>query len=257
MALRATLCAASVALAQGPGNDSGNGPGGPGGPGGGPPPPPLLPPVIQALDTNHDGVIDASEIQNAPQSLRTLEKSGSDQLTIPELLGPPPWLRHHGQGQGGQGGDQQGGPPQGPPPGGGDQGGGPPPDLSGTMGGTNGDNPDASPSPSPSGQNGHHHHRLPPVIQALDTNHDGIIDSSEIDNAAQSLKTLEKDGHNYLTIPDLLGPPPRGMRPPHDGGPNGPPSGDNGSGGPPPDLSGTMGGTNGDSGPPPPPPPPQ
>src|SRR5580704_12081864 len=81
--LCAALCGAGVAFGQG-------GPGGPGGGPGGPPPPPPLPPVIQALDTNNDGIIEASEIANAPQSLRTLEKSGSDQLTIPELLGPPP-----------------------------------------------------------------------------------------------------------------------------------------------------------------------
>src|SRR5581483_7502207 len=48
----------------------------------GPPGPPRRPPpIILALDTNHDGVIDAKEIDNAPASLRTLDKNGDGVLT--------------------------------------------------------------------------------------------------------------------------------------------------------------------------------
>src|SRR5204863_7845922 len=53
------------------------GPGVPGGPGGQgveerrPPPP-----IIAALDTNKDGIIDEAEIANAPAALRTLDKNG-------------------------------------------------------------------------------------------------------------------------------------------------------------------------------------
>jgi hypothetical protein len=101
------------------------------------------------------------------------------------------------------------------------------------------------------------------VIQALDTNHDGIIEADEITNAAQSLKTLIKSGYNQLTIRDLMGPPPR--RPGWGGqgggqnGPGGPGSDQNGPGGP--DASGGQGGPGGpDAGGPPPdgqaPPPP-
>src|SRR5271157_3264198 len=36
--------------------------------------PPL--PIVTALDTNHDGVIDANEIANAPAALKTLDKNG-------------------------------------------------------------------------------------------------------------------------------------------------------------------------------------
>jgi len=45
--------------------------------------------VIEVLDANHDGTIDATEIANASQSLRKLIKNNSNQLTIPDLLGPP------------------------------------------------------------------------------------------------------------------------------------------------------------------------
>jgi hypothetical protein len=69
--------------------------GGPGGPSGmmGRRPPPS--PLMQALDVNHDGVIDADEIANAPAELKTLDKNGDGKLTQDELRpplppGPPP-----------------------------------------------------------------------------------------------------------------------------------------------------------------------
>lgn len=46
-------------------------------------PPPL--PLVLALDVNHDGVIDASEIANAPAELKTLDKNGDGQLTADEI----------------------------------------------------------------------------------------------------------------------------------------------------------------------------
>ncbi len=215
----------------------GQGGGGPwGGPGGGPPPRPPLPPVIKALDTNGDHVIDATEIANAPQSLMKLLKSGSTSLAIADLLGP---RRGHG--------------PHGRPP-------GPPPDLSGTdmqlanpdsqneppppppddqggpaMSGTNQD------GPPPGGDGGRPHRPVPPVIRALDTNKDGVIEANEIANATQALQTLLKSGSTSLSIPDLLGPPPhrRGPGGPGDDGPPPPPPDDQG---PPPEESGTNGG---------------
>ena len=83
-------------------------------------PRPPLPLIIKALDTNHDGVIDAAEIANAPAALRTLDKNRDGVLTPDEYLGrrpgpPPPF---------GGGGDQGNG-PGGPPPDGGPD--GPPP----------------------------------------------------------------------------------------------------------------------------------
>lgn len=79
--------------------DDQGGPGGPGGPGrrGRRP----VPPIILALDANHDGVIDADEIANAPAALKTLDKNGDGKLTMDELMPPPP------PGRGGPGNDDQ------------------------------------------------------------------------------------------------------------------------------------------------------
>lgn len=70
--------------------DSGNPPpaGGPGGMGPRHHPPPL--PLIQALDANHDRVIDANEIANASTALLTLDKNGDGKLTADEYLPPLP-----------------------------------------------------------------------------------------------------------------------------------------------------------------------
>jgi hypothetical protein len=51
-------------------------------------PPPL--PLVMALDVNHDGVIDANEIANAPAELKTLDKNGDGVLTPDEYLPPRP-----------------------------------------------------------------------------------------------------------------------------------------------------------------------
>ncbi len=74
-----------------------------------PPSKPPVPPVIAALDADHDGTISATELEGAPASLKTLDKNGDGELSPEELRphGPPP--RADGQG----GGDR----PQGPPPG--------------------------------------------------------------------------------------------------------------------------------------------
>jgi hypothetical protein len=86
------------------------GPGGPGRPDGQRPPPP---PLIGALDANHDGVIDETEIANASAALKTLDKNSDGKLTMEELRPPRP------DGERGPGGpegfrgprDAQGGPP--------------------------------------------------------------------------------------------------------------------------------------------------
>ena len=74
-------------------------------------PRPPTPLIVKALDANGDGVIDASEIANAPAALKSLDKNGDGQLTPDEFMGKRP-----APPQDSNGGDA-GGPPDGPPPG--------------------------------------------------------------------------------------------------------------------------------------------
>jgi hypothetical protein len=112
LAVLALGVSALVASAQdnntppnGRGQDWQNGPGGPGGRMGRRPPPS---PLMEALDVNHDGVIDADEIANAPAALKALDKNGDGKLTQDELRpARPP------QNGGPDGGN---GRPPGPPP---------------------------------------------------------------------------------------------------------------------------------------------
>lgn len=77
------------------------------GPDGHRPPPP---PIIGALDANHDGVIDANEIENAKRALQSLDQNGDGVLTPDEVHPHPPGLF-------GPGGPEMGGPrPDCPPP---------------------------------------------------------------------------------------------------------------------------------------------
>lgn len=88
-----------------------------------PPPPPPQPPQMQirmmeaspalkALDADHDGVISAAELDNAPAALLTLDKNGDGKLTRDEVAGVMP-ARGRGRSEGGRGGE----PPQIPAPG--------------------------------------------------------------------------------------------------------------------------------------------
>jgi Ca2+-binding EF-hand superfamily protein len=43
--------------------------------------------LFEALDTNHDGVIDATEIANAPAALKALDANGDGVITPDELQG--------------------------------------------------------------------------------------------------------------------------------------------------------------------------
>jgi len=68
-------------------------PGGPGRDGRSP-----IPPIIAALDKNHDGVISEDEIASAAESLRTLDKNHDGKLTLDELMPPPPYRPMRGDG---------------------------------------------------------------------------------------------------------------------------------------------------------------
>lgn len=56
-------------------------------------------PLMQALDTNHDGELSAEEIANAPQALKSLDKNGDGKLSAEELRPAGPF------GPGGPGGE--------------------------------------------------------------------------------------------------------------------------------------------------------
>jgi Ca2+-binding EF-hand superfamily protein len=64
-------------------------------------------------------------------------------------------------------------------------------------------------------------------VTALDTNHDGVIDSNEIANAPAALKALDKNGDGQLTPDEYIGPRPSNAGGPDDNGnPPGPPPGE-------------------------------
>ena len=73
-----------------------------------PPGKPPVPPLIAALDVDHDGTISAPEMADAPESLKTLDKNGDGELSPEELRphGPPP--RADGEGGGAEDGDAGG-----------------------------------------------------------------------------------------------------------------------------------------------------
>ena len=82
-------------------------PGGADGPGGRPR---MASPLMEALDKNHDGILDADEIKNAATALLKLDKNGDGKLTQEELRPARP---PGGRGPGGPGGPDREGRPQG------------------------------------------------------------------------------------------------------------------------------------------------
>jgi hypothetical protein len=183
---------AGIVFAQDEGGPPPQG-GGEGGPQGGhhrrPPPSP----IVEALDVNHDGVIDSNEIANASAALLTLDKNHDGKLTPDEYRPPRP---------NGPQGDHQG-PPQ----------------------GSQQDVPSANQQGGPGGGQQGGHHRPPPlpILLALDANHDGVIDSNEIANASAALLTLDKNHDGKLTRDEFLPPRPQGPPPDEQGGQRPPP----------------------------------
>ena len=82
--------------------------GGPGGPNGGRPR--MASPLMEALDTNRDGTLDADEIKNAAVALLKLDKNGDGKLTQEELRPARP---PGGRGPGGPEGQDREGRPRG------------------------------------------------------------------------------------------------------------------------------------------------
>ena len=204
---------ATALLAQAPHGPGKGGPGGPPPPGGpghdGPPGEvhddphrnPMFHALLRALDTDGDGIISMSEMNHAAESLLALDKNNDGQLTHDELFPP-----HH---------DRKDGPP--PPPR------GPKPD--------NADKPDKADKPDPAdadkdpekkpdgdgrkphkpkdGDNDKDGNPPPPpppredeqrsaLVEAIDTNHDGIISADEIAAARANLKKLDMNHDGKL-----------------------------------------------------------
>ena len=121
----------------------------------------------------------------------------------------------------------------------------PPPDAAP---GDNGGPPGPPPGGDKDGdQHGppHGRHPVPAIIKALDANGDGVIDSDEMKNAGDALKSLDKDGDGKLTREEYMGPPP----PRPDGKDDKRGKGDQGDQPPPPPPDG---GKDDQGGPPPP-----
>lgn len=65
----------------------------------------MISPIVAALDTDRDGMLSATEIENASKSLLTLDKNGDGKLSNEELRPPmPPGMTPGGPGAPGPGG---------------------------------------------------------------------------------------------------------------------------------------------------------
>ena len=179
------MLAVAVAVAQPPG-DEGRPPGpppqgGPEGPGGGRGRPPRPNPVVEALDTDHNGEISAEEIINAAAALKKLDANGNGTLTEDELRPPGAPGRPPGPPDGPEGRPpgppgppdgpegrppRPGAPPEGRPP-------GPP-------------NGEGRPPGGPGGPDGPGPERFADDALAFDGDGDGKLDRAELIRFAQS-----------------------------------------------------------------------
>ena len=220
-------------------------------PGDGQPRPPHDPPpspLFDALDTNHDGVISADEIANAPTALKALLKNGANQITREDVRPPhPPREQRDEPGAGRPHPGAESFRPHQPPPADADRAtdaARPPrapedvdqaehafhrPPLRGSDEDRTTDEharaqppiPDGADRPEAdagrphdfrdgAGEHPRHQHGPPPspLFDALDTNHDGVISADEIANAPESLKKLDKAGSGQIKREDLQRMPP-------------------------------------------------
>ena len=174
--------------------------------------PPLAPiPLLRVLDADHDGIISAAEIENAPEALLKLDKNKDGKLMPDEYLSPQPQPQPPPQ------------PPVGPPPGNNRERGIQNPRKPGEgerpfpgqkpprQGETKPAGPgEAGPPPAgaPNDQGEPHRPPVPPIVAALDVDHNGVISADEIANAAKSLLTLDKNNDGQLGPGEYMGHPP-------------------------------------------------
>lgn len=192
----------------------------------GPPPCPLM----QALDTNHDHVLSAEEIANAPAALKKLDKNGDGKLSEDELrpAGPPERERRgpaeRGRRRSGPDRARPDGPDEGGPGGaGGDRGGPPDDDRAGPRGfgrgrGDGPDGPGRRVARGPSAQ------RLVEHAMHFDADGDGKLSRDELLKFAKDFARHARGGRGGPGGPGGPGGGPGG--PGGQGGPGGPPSDD-------------------------------
>ncbi|WP_160115291.1 EF-hand domain-containing protein [Bryocella elongata] len=168
--------------------------------------------ALQALDLNHDGTLSADEIKAAPSSLLTLDRNGDGELTADELTGRPPeadaandqlvqqLMTFDKAGKGYLVATDL------------------PERMQGmfTRGDANHDgkltsdeirtlsNRQAMPAGS-SARPGHAQgtFRMDPILNALDLNHNGILEANEIAVATTSLLTLDANHDGNLTSDEI------------------------------------------------------
>jgi Ca2+-binding EF-hand superfamily protein len=184
-------------------------------------------PLLSALDTNQDDVIDAAELEKAPLALRALDRDGDGRITPAEMS---PMM---GRGRGGRG--EEG--PQGPDPveeavktylgfdkngdgklsrdevpermqgiferGDANRGGVLTADELRTMARARQQPRGEERGGEGRGGRGPEGMRMDPIFQALDTDHDGVISGNEITNAASSLKTLDKNQDGRISADEV------------------------------------------------------
>jgi Ca2+-binding EF-hand superfamily protein len=126
--------------------------------------------ILEALDTNHDGVISAEEMEQAPAALRTLDKNHDGKLDPAECGMHLPPVKM----------DKNGKPVT----------------------------PSSNPVEVKRRKEALLRARflymhIYPVTHALDLNHDGVISADEIRNAPAALATLDLNGDGRLTLNEL------------------------------------------------------
>jgi hypothetical protein len=172
-----------------------------------PGPVPIL--FIHALDTDEDGILSADEIKGAPESLKKLDKNGDGKLTPDEYLPPRPGgPREDGAGAGKPAGPKDGERPKTGPRDGENK----------RPGKKDGDVPagkEKAGTGKPPGEGERRQSPPPPLLEALDTDHDGVISAEEIANSSEALAKLDKNNDGQLGPREYAPKPPQG--PPQEG----------------------------------------
>ena len=168
--------------------------------------------ALQALDLNHDGILEANEIQAAPKSLLSLDRNGDGRITADEVSQRPTNAGASSSDLAGQmmqfDKDHKGYLVAS--------------DLPERMrgiferGDTNHDgkltaeelqalgNKQAGASgPADRKRGGEGPFRFDPILAALDTNHDGELSADEIAAASTSLLTLDKNGNGQIDADEM------------------------------------------------------